>query len=176
MASNSTSLRVRPAELARKVASSLNACGLKLVTAESCTGGMIAEWLTRIPGSSDWFERGLVTYSNEAKIELLNVQQTTLDEYGAVSEEIAAEMAIGALNASHADIAVAVTGIAGPEGGSKAKPVGMVCFAWADSAGIVDSVCVQLSGDRQAIRRQSAALALNGVIDRAMIVKEQGNG
>lgn len=162
------SLRIRPAELAGKVAAAFTARGLKLATAESCTGGMIAEWLTRIPGSSDWFERGLVTYSNDAKQELLGVQQATLTKHGAVSEETASEMAIGALQNSHADIAVAVTGIAGPGGGSRGKPVGTVCLAWADRSGIVDSARVKLEGDRQAIRKQSAVLALNGVIDRAM--------
>lgn len=163
-----SSLRVRPLELARKTGNALLAAGLKLVTAESCTGGMIAEWVTRIPGSSDWFERSLVTYSNESKEELLGVSKATLDKYGAVSEETAAEMAMGALNASHADIAVAVTGIAGPDGGTRAKPVGTVCLAWAVQGGYVYSVRVQLDGDRQAIRRQSAALALEGVIDRAV--------
>ncbi|MDZ7736530.1 MAG: CinA family protein [Gammaproteobacteria bacterium] len=151
----------------RKAGQALLAAGLKLVTAESCTGGMIAEWVTRIPGSSDWFERSLVTYSNESKQELLGVSKATLEKHGAVSEETAAEMATGALNASHADIAVAVTGIAGPDGGTRAKPVGTVCMAWAVQGGHVYSVRVQLKGDRQAIRRQSAALALEGVIDRA---------
>lgn len=164
---SNTSLRVRPLELARKTGDALLAAGLKLVTAESCTGGMIAEWVTRIPGSSDWFERAFITYSNEAKQELLGVEKNTLDRYGAVSEETAAEMAVGALNASHAEVAVAVTGIAGPDGGTKAKPVGTVCLAWAVQGGHVYSVRVQLNGDRQAIRRQSAALALEGVIDRA---------
>ncbi len=160
-------LRIRPSELARKVASSLLAKELRLVAAESCTGGLIAEWLTRIPGSSDWFERGLITYSNEAKQELLGVQAATLEQHGAVSEETAVEMALGAIEASRGDIAVAVTGIAGPDGGSRAKPVGTVCMAWADCNGTVDSVRVQLDGNRQSIRRQSAALALDGVIDRA---------
>ena len=162
-----SSIRVRPLELARKTGDALLAGGLKLVTAESCTGGMIAEWVTRIPGSSDWFERAFVTYSNEAKREMLGVQQSTLDQFGAVSEETASEMAMGALNASHADVAVAITGVAGPDGGTKSKPVGTVCMAWAVQGGHVYSVRVQLHGDRQAIRRQSAALALEGVIDRA---------
>ena len=167
-----TSIRVRPQELARNTGDALLVAGLRLVTAESCTGGMISEWVTRIPGSSDWFERAFVTYSNEAKRELLGVQQRTLDQYGAVSEETAAEMATGALDASHADVAVAVTGIAGPDGGTKAKPVGTVCLAWAVQGGHVYSVRVQLAGNRQSIRRQSAALALQGVIDRATAVGE----
>lgn len=165
---HSSALRIRPLELARKTGETLLAAGLKLVIAESCTGGMIAEWVTRVPGSSDWFERAYVTYSNDAKQELLGVKATTLEKFGAVSEETAAEMAVGALDASHADIAVAVTGIAGPEGGTKAKPVGTVCLAWAAQGGYVYSVRLQLGGDRQAIRRQSAALALEGVIDRAV--------
>lgn len=169
--SNPSALRIRPMELARKAGQALLAAGLKLVTAESCTGGMIAEWVTRIPGSSDWFERSLVTYSNESKQELLGVSKATLDKYGAVSEETASEMTIGALNNSHADIAVAVTGIAGPDGGTRAKPVGTVCMAWADRGGPVYSVRLQLSGDRHSVRRQSAALALQGVIDRAVSAK-----
>lgn len=168
-ANSNTSIRVRPQELARKTGDALLAAGLKLVTAESCTGGMIAEWVTRIPGSSAWFERAFITYSNEAKQELLGVQKSTLDKHGAVSEETAAEMATGALNASHADVAVAVTGIAGPDGGTKTKPVGTVCLAWAAQGGYVYSVRVQLHGDRQTIRRQSAVLALEGVIDRAVV-------
>ena len=160
-------LRIRPSEMARLVASGLLAKDLKLVVAESCTGGLIAEWLTRIPGSSRWFERGLITYSNAAKKEMLGVQAATLEQYGAVSEEIAAAMALGAIEISGADLAVAVTGIAGPNGGTKSKPVGTVCLAWADRSGVVDSARVQLDGNRQSIRRQTAALALEGVRDRA---------
>lgn len=160
-------LRVRPLDLARKTGQALLSHGLKLATAESCTGGLIAEWVTRVPGSSDWFERALVTYSNEAKEELLGVSKPTLEQHGAVSEETACEMAVGVLQASHADIAVAVTGIAGPDGGTRAKPVGTVCMAWAVRNGLVHSVQVQLAGDRQTVRKQSAMLALQGVIDHA---------
>lgn len=159
-------LRIRPLEIARRTGHLLMAGDQSLVTAESCTGGLIAEWLTRVAGSSGWFDCGLVTYSNAAKRQLLGVNQATLDQYGAVSEETAGEMAIGALNNSSAGIAVAVTGIAGPDGGSRAKPVGTVCLAWAERAGLVHSARVQLRGDRDSIRRQSAALALYGVQDR----------
>lgn len=164
--SNPPVLRIRPLELARKTGAALVAAGQTLATAESCTGGTIAEWLTRVPGSSAWFDCALVTYSNAAKQQLLGVNQATLDQYGAVSEETACEMAIGALKNSDADISVAVTGIAGPDGGSKTKPVGTVCLAWADRNGLVHSARVRLNGDRQSVRRQSAALALEGVLDR----------
>lgn len=158
-------VRVSPSRLARQVGHALHKHNLKLVTAESCTGGVIAEWITRVPGSSAWFERGYVTYSNEAKIELLDVSPDTLVMYGAVSEETAREMATGALQRSQAGVAVAVTGIAGPDGGTPDKPVGMVCMAWADHSGHVISVRIQLPGDRHAVRRQAAALALTGVLD-----------
>lgn len=158
-------VRISPSRLARQVGQALNKAKYRLVTAESCTGGTIAEWITRIPGSSNWFERGYVTYSNEAKVELLGVSPETLAMEGAVSEETAREMAMGALRHSHAEIAVAVTGIAGPDGGSEDKPVGTVCMAWAGKGGRVISVQVQLPGDRQAVRRQAAALALTGVLD-----------
>lgn len=160
-------VRVSPGRLARQVGQALKKGNHRLVTAESCTGGGIAEWITRVPGSSGWFERGYVTYSNEAKKELLDVSQDALVLHGAVSEETARAMAIGALRHSHADIAVAVTGIAGPDGGSPDKPVGTVCIAWADQTGQLVSVRVVLPGDRHAIRRQAAALALTGVLDMA---------
>src|SRR5690606_34321586 len=117
--------------LARKVGEALKAAGARLVTAESCTGGWVAQVVTSVAGSSDWFERGLVTYSNDAKMELLGVRPATLQRHGAVSEETAREMAQGALARSKGTIALAITGIAGPTGGSAAKPVGTVCFGWA---------------------------------------------
>lgn len=162
-------VRVSPSRLARQVGQTLKKANRRLVTAESCTGGGIAEWVTRIPGSSEWFERGYVTYSNEAKIEQLDVGSDTLAIHGAVSEETAREMVIGALRHSHADIAVAVTGIAGPDGGSPDKPVGTVCMAWADKNGRVVSARVLLPGDRHAVRRQAAALALTGLLDMAHV-------
>ena len=135
-----------------------------LVTAESCTGGWVAQAVTSIAGSSEWFERGFVTYSNAAKQELLGVKQATLKKHGAVSEETARAMARGALARSRGTIALAVTGVAGPGGGTAEKPVGMVCFAWATPDG-VRSETRNFSGDRDAVRRQSVIRALEGVME-----------
>ena len=140
---------------------------LSLVTAESCTGGWAAQVITHTAGSSGWFERGFVTYSNEAKIEMLGVDAETLLAHGAVSEATAAAMAAGALRHSHADWALAVTGVAGPGGGSKDKPVGTVCFGWAAFDGRVETQTLHFSGDREQVRAQSVAHALGGVLDRA---------
>lgn len=151
-------------DLARTVGERLKAAGQILVTAESCTGGWVAQAVTSIAGSSDWFERGYVTYSNAAKEELLGVKQATLKKHGAVSEETAREMAQGALARSKGTVALAVTGVAGPGGGTAEKPVGMVCFAWADKRGTrVETK--NFSGDRDAVRRQSVIRALEGVIE-----------
>jgi nicotinamide-nucleotide amidase len=117
--------------LIEQLASSLNQHGWMLSTAESCTGGMIAARCTDLAGSSDWFERGFVTYSNEAKHELLGVEYSLIEQHGAVSEQVAQAMALGAMRHSHAQVSLAVTGIAGPSGGSTDKPVGTVWFAWA---------------------------------------------
>ena len=136
-----------------------------LVTAESCTGGALAEIITRIPGSSHWFERGFVTYSNDAKQELLRVPPETLDRCGAVSEETALAMVEGALANSHAHISVAITGIAGPEGGTPEKPVGMVCIAWAGREMTPRVVHTVFQGDRLQIRQQACLLALQGLLD-----------
>jgi nicotinamide-nucleotide amidase len=136
-------------------------------TAESCTGGLIAGAITGVAGSSAWFDRGFVTYSNEAKSEMLGVCAETLAAHGAVSEATAREMAAGALARSGADIAVAVTGIAGPAGGSPGKPVGLVCFAWASRGGPIDALTVQFTGDRAAVRAAAVAAALEGLISRA---------
>lgn len=135
-----------------------------LVTAESCTGGWAAQVVTSVPGSSDWFERGFVTYSNAAKHQLLGVRKSTLQKFGAVSEQTAREMARGALRHSRGTVALAITGVAGPTGGSAAKPVGMVCLAWAH-AGTVSSETRRFSGGRQSVRRQSVKRALNGVLE-----------
>ncbi len=135
-----------------------------IATAESCTGGWVAQVLTSIAGSSAWFERGFVTYSNTAKREMLGVPAATLARHGAVSEPTARAMVQGALNASHADVAVAITGIAGPGGGSPEKPVGTVCFAWATKKLPVHSTTVHLTGDRQAVRAQAVAMALDGLL------------
>ncbi|MBL8703710.1 MAG: CinA family protein [Rhodospirillales bacterium] len=133
---------------------------LKLATAESCTGGMVAGILTEIAGSSDVVERGFVTYSNEAKAELLGVPMALIAAHGAVSEEVARAMAAGALAHSRADVAVSITGIAGPGGGSAAKPVGLVHFAAARRAGTVLHRREVFTGDRAAVRRAAAATAL----------------
>jgi nicotinamide-nucleotide amidase len=151
-------------ELARKVGEALKARGLKLATAESCTGGWVAMEVTAIAGSSDWFERGWVTYSNAAKREDLAVREDTLAQFGAVSEETAREMAAGALARSGAQVALAVTGVAGPSGGTVHKPVGMVCFAWAHG-GKIRSETRRFDGDRESVRRQSVLRALEGVLE-----------
>jgi len=152
--------------LATLAGTRLKARGLKLVTAESCTGGWVAEAVTAIPGSSDWFERGFVTYSNEAKREMLGVRAGTLDQAGAVSEETALEMAHGALAASRAQVAVSITGVAGPAGGTATKPVGMVCFGWALAGGSADATTKHFKGDRGEVRRQSVVFALQGLLER----------
>ena len=136
-----------------------------LVTAESCTGGGIAHALTSLAGSSQWFERGFVTYSNESKQDLLQVAVDTLNRYGAVSEECAGEMAAGALLNSRADIAVSVTGIAGPDGGSDDKPVGTVCFGWARRQQTPLTARTVFPGDREQVREQSIQMALQGLLD-----------
>jgi len=152
--------------LAAVLGERLKARGLVLATAESCTGGWAAQAVTSISGSSDWFDRGFVTYSNAAKREMLGVSTQTLDRHGAVSEETAREMAAGAIAASGAGVAVAVTGVAGPTGGTSAKPVGMVCFGWALRGGRVDTVTRHFVGDREAVRLQSVVFALNGILER----------
>ena len=150
--------------LAKKIGERLKAARARLITAESCTGGWAAQVVTSVAGSSAWFERGFVTYSNEAKRELLGVQENTLRAHGAVSEETAREMAQGALSRGKGTVALAVTGVAGPGGGSPGKPVGTVCFAWA-SARAVRSETQQFSGDRESVRRQSVVRALEGVLE-----------
>ena len=153
--------------LAVEVGELLKANGQRLATAESCTGGWVAQCLTAVAGSSDWFERGFVTYSNDAKCEMLGVDAPTLQAHGAVSEATAAAMATGALRHSHADWAVAITGIAGPGGGTADKPVGTVCFGWAANDGRVDTQTMRFAGDRTQVRAQSVAHALAGVRRRA---------
>lgn len=152
--------------LARRVGARLKKRGLRLATAESCTGGWIAQAVTAVAGSSEWFERGFVTYSNAAKKELLGVRASTLSRHGAVSEETAREMASGALARSRAQIAVAVTGIAGPGGGTRRKPVGTVCLAWARKRAGAQSALRHFSGGRESVRRQSVAAALQGLLKR----------
>lgn len=144
----------------------LMARGWRLAAAESCTGGWVAKICTDLAGSSAWFERGFVTYTNEAKQEMLGVAAATLATHGAVSEETVQEMASGALKHSRAQIGLAISGVAGPGGGSPDKPVGTVCFAWALKEGGVQSERVCFEGDREAVRRQAVAHALDGVLKR----------
>ncbi len=151
--------------LAAEVGNVLKRRGWMLALAESCTGGGIAEAVTSVAGSSAWFDRGFVTYSNEAKIEMLDVNPQTLQMHGAVSEATVREMAAGALAHARAQVAVAVSGIAGPDGGSPEKPVGTVCFAWATKAGTLCSTRVQFSGGRQAIRHLAVEHALRGLLE-----------
>ncbi len=142
----------------------LKARKLKLALAESCTGGMVAEAVTRIAGSSAWFECGFVTYSNQAKIDLLGVSPETIEKFGAVSEQTAVEMVLGTLRHSNANIAGSITGIAGPDGGSAQKPVGNVCFAWANSNQAPSTTTRHFTGNRQQIRQQAAAFLMQQLI------------
>ena len=157
-------------KLARLVGRTLLKKKQRLVTAESCTGGWAGQAVTSIAGSSDWFERGFVTYSNAAKRELLKVRKSTLTRHGAVSEQTAREMARGALRRSRGTVALAITGVAGPGGGSKDKPVGMVCFAWAKGRAL-RSETRRFKGNRQSVRRQSVVHALKGVM---ALLEEKG--
>ncbi|MDD5275316.1 MAG: nicotinamide-nucleotide amidohydrolase family protein [Methylovulum sp.] len=149
--------------LADQLGRFLHAENKKITTAESCTGGWIAEVITAIPGCSAWFDSGFVTYSNAAKIRMLGVKAETLVRYGAVSAETAEEMAAGALAHSDADYAIAVTGIAGPDGGTPEKPVGTVFIAWQSKNGQSRVVREQLSGDRRQIRANTVIIAIEGV-------------
>jgi nicotinamide-nucleotide amidase len=149
------------------LAQALREGGLMLATAESCTGGLIAAACTAVAGSSDWFERGFVTYSNAAKTELLGVDAALIGAHGAVSAEVARAMAEGALANARADLAVAVTGIAGPSGAAPGKPVGTVWLAVAKRGGITQTELLQLSGDRASIREQTVQQALRRLIARA---------
>ena len=152
-------------QLAAQVGAVLVQRGLMLASAESCTGGWLGQTMTSVAGSSTWYERGFITYTNISKSEMLGVSDATLVQYGAVSEQTAKEMVLGALARSHAQIAVAITGIAGPGGGTAEKPVGMVCFAWAMKDGLARSATRHFTGDREAIRRQAVVAALQGVSD-----------
>jgi nicotinamide-nucleotide amidase len=142
---------------------------LVLATAESCTAGGVGFAVTQVPGASDWYDRGFIVYSNEAKQQVLGVSSVYLRDFGAVSEPVARAMAFGALTHSHAQIAVAVTGIAGPGGGTLDKPVGTVCFAWAikrDAAAApwVKTATRRFDGDRASVRTQAIVAALEGLI------------
>ncbi len=150
--------------IAARLGARLKRRRLKLTTAESCTGGWIAQALTSVAGSSAWFERGFVTYSNEAKKEMLGVRGATLSRHGAVSEQTARAMAAGALARSRAQVSVAVTGVAGPGGGTRRTPVGTVCFAWARGRAAPASATMKFRGGRERVRRQSVAFALEGLL------------
>lgn len=150
--------------LAARVAAALEQSSAVLATAESCTGGGIAQVVTSRAGSSAWFDRGYVTYSNEAKRDMLGVSESALASHGAVSEPVVAEMAEGALRGS-ATVAVAVSGIAGPGGATPTKPVGTVCIAWAKRAEPARTITRQYPGGRAAVREQAIVEALEGVID-----------
>lgn len=156
-------------EVLENLAEDIGTCLLRrrerLVTAESCTGGWVAQCLTAIAGSSAWFDRGFVTYSNAAKTDMLSVSQTTLTRHGAVSEATARAMAQGALAHSPADWSLAITGIAGPSGGSPDKPVGTVCFAWAEREHGCTAETRFFEGDRRAVRQQSVHYALSRVLE-----------
>lgn len=151
------------AEVLGELGDSLAERGLKVTTAESCTGGWVAKVLTDRPGSSVYMDCGIVTYSNAAKVGLLGVSENVLDRFGAVSEPVAREMALGALAVSQADLSVAITGVAGPGGGTEEKPVGTVWFAWGRRGDQPEAASAHFEGDRDSIRRQAVLFALKGL-------------
>ena len=158
MSESTTGLTLQ--HLAAELGAYLVEQGWQVTTAESCTGGGVASAITAIAGSSQWFETGFVTYANSAKARLLGVSEATLAQEGAVSRAVVEQMAAGAKAASGADLAVAVSGIAGPDGGTPDKPVGTVWFAWADAAGGITSECYVYQGDRAQVRHQACVTAL----------------
>jgi nicotinamide-nucleotide amidase len=151
--------------LAAQVGALLKSHGMMLATAESCTGGGVAQAITEVAGSSTWFERGFVTYSNLSKQQMLGVREATLKQHGAVSEMTVREMVAGALQHSAAQVALAVSGIAGPDGGTADKPVGTVWFAWGIKNGETNAQRYQLNGNRTEVRAQAVHIALQGVIN-----------
>jgi nicotinamide-nucleotide amidase len=167
MQTSDAALDVLAVELGRVLAQA----GLRLALAESCTGGWIAKVVTDVAGSSSWFDRGFVTYSNEAKMDLLGVPGEVLESHGAVSEQTVRHMAEGALRRAGVDVTVAVSGIAGPGGGSERKPVGTVCFAWARRGAetLTESSC--FPGNRDLVRRRAVGHALHGLLN---LLKDQG--
>lgn len=165
----STVTNMKEQELSRVLAdlsAGLADRGWKMASAESCTGGWIAKCCTDLAGSSAWFERGFVTYSNEAKMEMLGVSRATLETDGAVSESVAMQMALGARQFAPVEASVAVTGIAGPDGGSPGKPVGTVWFAWSVEGEEAAAEVRRFEGDRESIRRQTVVHALAGLASR----------
>jgi nicotinamide-nucleotide amidase len=166
---NSVDEGARILALARRAGESLQQQRLVLATAESCTAGGVSYAITTVPGSSDWFDRGFVTYTNDAKLRVLGVSPAYLRDFGAVSEPVARAMALGAMGHSQAQVTLAVTGIAGPDGGTPEKPVGTVCLAWAirraaDPAPFVRTATRHFPGDRAMVRSSSIAAALDGLI------------
>ena len=152
-------------KLAKQVGEELQRVGVKLATAESCTGGWIAQEVTAVPGSSEWFDCGFVTYSNAAKKRMLGVREETLVAHGAVSEAVVLEMAEGAVRESDASLSVAISGVAGPDGGSAEKPVGTVWMAWALCGETTKSNLYRFKGDRESVRQQAVNQALKGILD-----------
>ena len=151
--------------LAEQVGAALQSRGLMLASAESCTGGWVGAAVTAVAGSSQWYERGFITYTNESKQEMLGVSAATLAENGAVSEPTVREMAAGALKHSHAHIALAISGIAGPGGATPGKPVGTVCISWVMRSGAGRVHTFHFDGDRSAVRQQAVVAALRGVLE-----------
>ncbi len=167
MAVNRDTIQQQIEEKVQQLAQQLLARQQRIAVAESCTGGLLAAACTELAGSSAWFERGFVTYSNAAKQELLGVSAAQLATHGAVSTAVAEAMAEGALRHAHADHAVAITGIAGPGGGTPDKPVGTVCFALASEQGILSHTTHRLTGNRQAVRQQAVSIALDLLLGAA---------
>lgn len=158
------------ADTSLKLAQSLSIRHWRMATAESCTGGLISAACTDVAGSSAWFDRGFVTYSNDAKIQMLGVPAEVIAAHGAVSEAVAQAMAFGAFASSSAQVSVAVTGVAGPTGGSPQKPVGTVCFGWCIN-GVVTTQTQHFEGDRQRIRQASVTHALHGLLERIALAE-----
>ncbi len=150
--------------LSEELGSTLQSHDMMLAVAESCTGGWVSQAITATSGSSAWFDRGFITYSNAAKIEMLGVKPSTLQSFGAVSGEVVREMAEGALNNSSSEISLAISGIAGPAGATDGKPVGTVCFAWVLKNSAIKIEEYLFSGDRESVRYQSVVMALKGVV------------
>jgi len=153
--------------LAAELGTTLKARGWMLALAESCTGGLVSQSMTSVAGSSAWFDRCFVTYSNDAKVEMLGVTHETLENHGAVSEQTALEMAFGALNNSHAQLAGSITGIAGPDGGTPEKPVGTVCFAWVKKDNGAIASTQHFHGNREQIRQQAAIYLMARLVESA---------
>lgn len=158
------------ATLAIELGAVLKERNLMLALAESCTGGMVAQSITSVAGSSAWFDRGFVTYSNVSKIEMLGVRAETLEKFGAVSEETALEMALGCLKHSHAQLSGSITGIAGPDGGTVDKPVGTVCFAWSGEKLLLSTTTKRFFGNREEVRQQAAIAWMAGLTERLKLL------